>query len=219
MNAALDDAAFLVIEIGGKMTKLWTLLVSVVIVLSGSGSQVLAAESIGELPFEGYYLAPEDHAVEGLLFDENQLYIYLDEDFSEKSEGQERVVFLEELHNFPHPDLKQYTDSVAELYLEEAQLDYDLKEIYQEITEKITPEMSQADVMDLINNRIPGIYYTEKNGFKYYLIASPSVEEVDDKWQITLFGKEMFTFDQQEDQAVLIDQDKVEYQFIPGFRP
>ncbi|MBG9981147.1 hypothetical protein HZY91_08610 [Facklamia sp. DSM 111018] len=201
------------------MTKLWTLLVSVVIVLSGAGSQVLAAESISDLPFEGYYLAPEDHAIEGLLFDENQLFIYLDEAFAEKAEGQERVAFLEEMHNFPHPDLKQYTDSVAELYLEEAQLDYDLKDIYQEITEKITPEMSQADVMDLINNRIPGIYYTEKNEFKYYLIASPSVEEVDDQWQITLFGKEIFTFDQQEDQAVLIDQDKVEYQFIPGFRP
>lgn len=178
--------------------------------------------SISDLPFEGYYLAPEDHAVEGLLFEGNQLHIYLTDEhlLTETTQGKEWVDYLAKLHSFPHPDLLNYSEGVRDLYLEEYDLPYDLQTIYQEITALIEPEMSQHDVQQLINNRIPGIYYTEKNEFAYYTIASPSVEEdANGLWHIELFGEKLYSLEIDLDKGVIRDQEGVIYGYLAGIKP
>lgn len=169
-------------------------------------------QSIDSLPFDGYFAAPDDYAIEGLLFKGNQLLIYV----NNSQDGHDRVHELEEFHDFPHPDLKSYTEGLRQVYMESGDLPYDLKDIYAEITELITPEMSQGDVQNLINNRIPGIYYTEKNGYDYYTIASPVVTQVDGAWQIQLFEEVLFTLEEVD--GTLVDQDGVIYQFS-GIQP
>ncbi|UUX33493.1 hypothetical protein [Fundicoccus culcitae] len=171
-------------------------------------------QSIDRLPFEGYFMGPDDYAIEGLLFKENQLIIYVNDDTS--LEGHDRVHHLVEFHDFPHPDLMSYTESLRQVYMESGDLPYDLQAIYEEITAKITPEMSQNDVQDLINNRIPGIYYTEKNGYDYFTIASPIVSQTADAWQIQLFDEVIFILEEVE--GTLQDQDGVVYQFS-GIQP
>lgn len=177
------------------------------------------ARSILELPVEGYYIAPENYAFDGLLFEDNQLIIYVkdEHDLSQDAEGIDRLQKLAEFHSFPHPDLGSYTDSVRARYLEQYDLDYDLKEIYEEITELITPEMSQAEVQDLINNRIPGIYYTEKDGYAYYTIAKPTVIEEDGQWIVQLFGEDIITLE--VDNGKILDQEGVVYEYLAGITP
>lgn len=178
-------------------------------------------QSVSALPFSGYFLTTSDHAIDGLLFEDNQLYIYLTgkDSLDEGTTGQEWVGFLEEFHSFPHPDLKSYTGSVRDVYLEEYDLAYDLKDIYEEIAGLITPEMGQTDIQQLINNRVPGIYYTEKNDYQYYIIASPTVSQDGDRWHITLFGEELYTFEVDEGNTIITDQDGVEYEYISGIKP
>lgn len=207
------------------MNKKVAMLILIVMIIVSPLTKVQAQtsatrQSIAELPFSGYYIATEDYAVEGLLFEDNQLYIYLNDDsHSSELEGHEWVHFLEEFHSFPHPDLKSYTNSVRDRYLEEYDMAYDLQAEYQEITELITPEMGQQDVQNLINNRIPGIYYTEKNDYKYYTIASPMVTNEGDDWHVSLFGEALYTFSIAEDETLIRDQAGIEYEYIPGIKP
>ena len=81
----------------------------------------------------------------------------------------------------------------------------------------ITPEMSQLDILNLINNRIPGIYYTEKDGYAYYTIASPTVFEEEDAWNIQLFGEELFVLEEVD--GKLQDQDGITYEYLAGITP
>lgn len=175
--------------------------------------------SISTMEIDGYYLAPEDYAFEGLLFEDNQLLIYISDEheWNEETLGQERVHWLEDFHSFPHPDLLTYSSSVRERYLEEYDYDYDLKSIYEEITDMITPEMSQSDIQVLINNRIPGIYYTEKDGYAYYTIASPTVYEEEGVWYIQLFGEEILEIEVTE--GKLQDQEGITYEYLAGITP
>lgn len=176
-------------------------------------------QSIADLSLEGYYIAPEDHAFEGLLFEDNQLLIYISDEhqLDDETLGQERVQWLADFHSFPYPDLSNYSESVRERYLSEDDLPYGLKATYEEITAMITPEMSQTDIQDLINNRIPGIYYTEKDGYAYYTIASPTVTEEEGVWHIQLFGQELLTLEETE--GKLLDQEGVVYEYLAGITP
>lgn len=214
------------------MKQRFTMILLVVFTLFGSFTAVQASEerlSVSDLPFSGYYITVDDNAVDGLVFEDNQLYIYLtdshshlDEDSHSHEEnlpGQEFIDFLEELHSFPHPDLKNYNEDVREVYLEEDNLPYDLQSVYEEIADLITPEMSQTDIQNLINNRVPGIYYTEKNGYQYYTIASPMVFEADGRWEIDLFGNQLYTFTMNENGTQLEDQNGVVYDYVSGIRP
>lgn len=171
-------------------------------------------QSIDSLPFDGYFAAPDDYAINGLLFKQNQLVIYVDD--AVDLEGHNRVDHLADFHDFPHPDLMRYTEGVRQLYIENGDLPYDLQATYEEITAMITPDMSQNDVLNLINNRIPGIFYTEKDGFSYYTIASPLVSKVDEAWHIQLFEEVLFTLEEVD--GTLVDQDGVIYQFS-GIQP
>lgn len=181
--------------------------------------------SLSDLPWNGYYITNNDHAIEGLLFEDNQLYIYVADHQHQHQHGEEAlpgdgfVHFLEELHSFPHPDLKNYNPDVRQLYLEEDNLPYDLQAVYEEITDLITADMSQTDIMKLINDRIPGIYYTEKNDYQYYLIASPTLYQEGDLWHIELFGNSLFTFSMEEMGKTITDQEGQTYQYVSGIRP
>lgn len=199
--------------------------------------------TLSDLPFQGYFVATSDYAVEGLLFEENQLFIYVnhqlldddpghdhghddddDDDYhvgheAEDILGQDWLDTLEELHSFPHPDLKNYSESVRKRYLEELDLPYDLQAVYQEIAEQITPDMSQADIKRMIDNRVPGIYYTEKNDYQYYQIANPTVIMEGDSYQIHLFGEHLYTFESSDNQTMIQDQVGVTYDYIPGINP
>lgn len=124
---------------------------------------------------------------------------------------------LFELNSFPHPDLSSYTDSVRDVYLEEGNLPYDLQSVYEEITTQITPDMSQSDIIELLNNHIPGIYYTEREGFNYFIVASPDVIQTDDGWTISLFGNELYYFT--NDDYNLIDGNGVTYEYVDGVTP
>lgn len=209
--------------------------------------------SVEDMPFTGYYVAPDDYAIEGLLFDERQLIIYVhnggdiagehdhhhgheahDSHMHDVTEevphhdhevdnvegalsGQERVNALASLHSFPHPDLANYSEGLREHYLDELKLPYDLKGTYAEITQQITPEMSQTDIIHLINNTIPSIYYTEKDGYAYYIIANPDVEQVDNVWIVSLFGEEIIRL---EGSGWRIeDEEGITYEFIDGIVP
>lgn len=77
--------------------------------------------------------------------------------------------------------------------------------------------MSQEDVLHLLNQEIPGIYYTQRAGYHYFIIASPSVTEVDDGWQVFLFGQELFTF-KQAGQKIL-DHAGREFEYVDGIMP
>lgn len=199
--------------------------------------------TLSDLPFQGYFVVTSDYAVEGLLFEENQLFIYVnhqlldddpghdhghddddDDDYHVGHEvedilGQDWLDTLEELHSFPHPDLKNYSESVRQRYLEELDLPYDLQAVYQEIAEQITPDMSQADIKRMIDNRVPGIYYTEKNDYQYYQIANPTVSMEGDSYQIHLFGEHLYTFESSDNQTMIQDQAGVTYDYIPGINP
>lgn len=83
----------------------------------------------------------------------------------------------------------------------------------------ITPDMSQLDIQNLINNRVPGIYYTQKNGYRYYIIASPTVRQLQDSWNITLFDETLFEFTVDEADGVITDQDGVIYEYVAGITP
>lgn len=194
------------------------------LILNLSSATVSAQEerqSISNLPFEGYFLAPEESGIAGLLFENNQLLIYLaEEDIIELDDLKHDFIhFLEDFHAFPHPDLKNYNEDVRNLYIEESDLPYDLKEVYEEITGMITPDMSQLDIQNLINNRVPGIYYTQKNGYRYYIIASPTVRQLQDSWNITLFDETLFEFTVDEADGVITDQDGVIYEYVAGITP
>lgn len=176
-------------------------------------------QSVSDLPFSGYYLTASEHAIEGLLFEDNQLYIYLSDHLKEETPGQEWVTFLEDFHSFPHPDLKNYSEGVRDLYLKEYDLAYDLQAVYEEVATLITPEMSQTDIQHLINNRVPGIYYTEKNDNRYYIIASPTVSKEDNIWQLSLFGEDLYRFEFEEGLSSIEDQEGVVYDYISGIKP
>lgn len=178
-----------------------------------------AALTLSDLPFQGYYVTTSEQAIEGLLFEENQLYIYLNDHLHDDTPGQEWAEFLEEFHSFPHPDLKNYSAGVRERYLEEYDLAYDLQAVYQEIAEQITPEMSQADIQRLIDNRVPGIYYTHKNDKPYYQIARATVYQEGDSYQLHLFGEHLYTFESSENHTLIKDQDGNTYEYIPGINP
>lgn len=176
-------------------------------------------QSVSDLPFSGYFLNTTEHAIEGLLFEDNQLYIYLNDHIDEETPGQEWSSFLKEFHSFPHPDLKNYSEAVRDVYLEENDLAYDLQVVYEEIATLITPEMSQGDIQQLINNRVPGIYYTEKNDHQYFTIARPTVSNEANIWQLSLFGEDLYRFEFKEGQASIKDQDGVVYDYISGIKP
>lgn len=190
--------------------------------LIGPKSSVLAQVeelTLSDVPFVGYYIAPEDHAIEGLLFEENQLLIYIKDqhDLTDQATGLEKSQWLADYHSFPYPELSNYSESVRERYLSEDNLPYDLQADYKEIVSMITPEMSQLDILNLINNRIPGIYYTEKDGYAYYTIASPTVFEEEDAWNIQLFGEELFVLEEVD--GKLQDQDGITYKYLAGITP
>ena len=86
-----------------------------------------------DLPFEGYYINQEDNAIEGLVFKENELYVYVKvlEAIDEDLAGYEDLAQLTEFHSFPYPDLNAYSQSVKQVYMEEFNLPFDLQEIYQ----------------------------------------------------------------------------------------
>lgn len=176
-------------------------------------------QNLSDVPFEGYYIAPEDHAIEGLLFEENQLLIYIkdEHDLTDEATGLEKSQWLAEFHSFPYPDLSNYSEGVRERYLSEDNLPYDLQADYEEITSMITPEMSQLDILNLINNRISGIYYTEKDGYAYYTIANPTVLEEEGMWNIQLFGEELFVLEEVD--GKLQDQDGITYEYLAGITP
>ncbi len=221
------------------MKKICCFILNVYLFLGISPISVQAEDnlSIDDLPFSGYYLAPEDHGIEGLLFENNQLRIYIndesryrhgdsyhhhdhshDDASSHESVPDQRFIeYLFELNSFPHPDLENYTPQVRGVYLEENDLPYDLASIYQEITDQITPEMSQSDIIELINRSIPGIYYTEKEGFSYFIIAKPTVTHSDNKWSISLFGNDLFQLNVEG--TDLIDTQGTQYQYIDGVKP
>lgn len=198
------------------------LVIGLFFTLIGPKSSVLAQDEeqiLSDVPFEGYYIAPEDHAIEGLLFEENQLLIYIkdEHDLTDEATGLEKSQWLAEFHSFPYPDLSNYSEGVRERYLSEDNLPYDLQADYEEITSMITPEMSQLDILNLINNRIPGIYYTEKDGYAYYTIANPTVLEEEDMWNIQLFGEELFVLEEVD--GKLQDQDGITYEYLAGITP
>ncbi|MFL2129715.1 hypothetical protein [Ruoffia sp. FAM 26255] len=198
------------------------LLIGLLFTLIGPKSSVLAQgeeQILSDVPFEGYYIAPEDHAIEGLLFEENQLLIYIkdQQDLTDQATGLEKSQWLTDFHSFPYPDLSNYSEGVRERYLSEDNLPYDLQADYEEITSMITPEMSQLDILNLINNRIPGIYYTEKDGYAYYTIANPTVLEEEDAWNIQLFGEELFVLEEVD--GKLQDQDGITYKYLAGITP
>lgn len=172
-----------------------------------------------DLPFEGYYINQEDNAIEGLVFKENELYVYVKvlEAIDEDLAGYEDLAQLTEFHSFPYPDLNAYSQSVKQVYMEEFNLPFDLQEIYQNLLNQIEPKMSQEDVLHLLNQEIPGIYYTQRAGYHYFIIASPSVTEVDDGWQVFLFGQELFTF-KQAGQKIL-DHAGREFEYVDGILP
>ncbi|XJS10914.1 hypothetical protein ACF3NG_01225 [Aerococcaceae bacterium WGS1372] len=177
------------------------------------------AITIMDLPMEGYYIAPDDYAIDGLLFEGNQLVIYVKDahELSPDTAGTERLQWLRDFHSFPHPDLGSYSKSVRDRYLAQYDLDYDLKATYEEIADLITADMSQAEVQDLINNRIPGIYYTEKDGYSYYTIAKPTVIEENGQWKVQLFGEDVI--DLQFEEGRILDQEGIIYEFLAGIKP
>ncbi len=230
------------------MKKICQLLLTIFFTLTIFQNTVQAMDnlSIDDLPFAGYYLAPEGYGVEGLLFENNQLRIYINDDsryshgssyhqhdhsdhdhshddHSHDDHSHETVpdqAFIErlfELNSFPHPDLENYTPQVREVYLEENDLPYDLVSVYQEIISQITPEMSQSDIIELINRSIPGIYYTEREGFNYFILAKPTVNQLNDQWTISLFGNELFQLS--VDGTDLIDSQGTHYQYVDGVKP
>ena len=67
------------------------------------------------------------------------------------------------------------------------------------------------------NNHIPGIYYTEREGFNYFIVASPDVIQTDDGWTISLFGNELYYFT--NDDYNLIDGNGVTYEYVDGVTP
>lgn len=218
------------------------------LVLSGY-SNVYAEESAkNTLPIQGYYVSGEDNAVSGILFEDNQMKIYINDqsyyghgrhyhehthDHSHGDDhhgdqhghnhphkphkGVELVESLFELNSFPHPDLKNYSPSVQQTYLDSYNLPYDLQEIYQKITDNIKPDMSQLDIIKEMNNCIPGIYYTEKEGFRYFILAAPTVVVDDNELTIELFGEEIMSLTKTENK--LVDQDGSEYEHVEGIRP
>lgn len=206
------------------MKQIFTIFMTLMMLFNIAIRNVLAEDdkqSISSLPFKGYFIATENHAIEGLLFEGNQLYIYLSDQqqLEEDSLGHDKVQFLTNLHSFPHPDLKNYNANVRDLYLEEFELAYDLQDIYVEIAQMITAEMSQLDIQNLINNRIPGIYYTEKNDFQYFVIASPTVSNEEKWWSINLFGQDIYKLQLQADTAILVDSEGISYHYSAGIQP
>ena len=204
-------------------------------------------KTLSDLPFKGYFVGPEDSGIEGLLIEDNQFYIYIkdhskfhsrsgghdhghgytedhgeeteehEEEVSETYFDQEFIEWLFEFSSFPYPDLKAYSKSVRERYFEELDFPTDMQAVYREIAEEITPEMSQLDILDLINNRIPGIYYTEKFGYQYFTLASPSVLKKEDQWIIHLLGNDVMHL--QADGRNIVDSNGTIYEFIDGIKP
>lgn len=232
------------------MKKVFLILCTILAVCLNINLSVSAEESqsIEDLPFSGYYITPEGNGVTGIVFENNQLLIYIDdisnyshgefyhshdhdheheenheEEHLEEHDHEESVpdqAFIEslfELNSFPHPDLSGYTAPVRDVYLEEGNLPYDLQSVYEEITAKITPDMSQSDIIELINNHIPGIYYTEREGFSYFIIASPEVTQINEEWTISLFGNDLYKFTQ--DDRNLIDSNGTIYEYVDGITP
>lgn len=194
-------------------------LICLFILLTSGLTHKIQAMELKDLPFDGYYLNQEDNAIEGLVFKENELYVYVKvlEAIDEDLAGYEDLAQLTEFHSFPYPDLNAYSQSVKQVYLEEFNLPFDLQETYQNLLDQIEPKMSQEDVLHLLNQEIPGIYYNQRAGYHYFIIASPLVTEVDGGWQIVLFGQELFTF-KQADQKI-IDQAGREFEYVDGIRP
>lgn len=190
------------------------------LVLSMTGlTHKIQATELKDLPFEGYYLNQEDNAIEGLVFKGNELYVYVKvlEAIDEDLAGYEDLAQLTEFHSFPYPDLNAYSQSVKQVYLEEFNLPFDLQKTYQNLLDQIETKMSQEDVLHLLNQRIPGIYYDQKAGYHYFIIASPLVTEVDDGWRVFLFGQELFTFKQVGQK--LLDQAGREFEYVDGIMP
>ena len=210
------------------------------------------AKTLSDLPFQGYFIGPEDSGIEGLLIEDNQLYIYIKDhskfyeaegchhhgaegDYEEEEtdhEGeemhhheveaedyfdQEFIQWLFEFASFPYPDLKAYSPSVRKVYLEELQMPTDMQVAYMDIAEEITPEMSQLDILNLINNRIPGVYYTEKFGYQYFTLASPTVTESKDYWKLSLLGNDIFSLKQEG--RDIVDSKGTTYEYIDGIKP
>ncbi|MGF3065842.1 hypothetical protein ACQV2Q_00410 [Facklamia sp. P12950] len=207
------------------------------------------SSSMKELPFSGYYLAPEASSIEGLLFQENQLIIYIkdesgyahpvyghdhednydneqqdvekdiksNKDHHDDTIDQEFIEWLFEFNAYPYPDLKNYSISVQERYKKENNLPINLKEVYLAIVDQITPEMTQRNILDLINQTIPDISYTQKNDYNYFTISCPTITVNNDHWTVQLFGEEIFSFVQQSGQ--LIDNHGNTYEYIDGIKP
>lgn len=206
--------------------------------------------SLKDLPFNGYYLAPEESGIEGLHFKDNQLIVYIKDDsrytidthnhdhdhkLTENKDhqhdeshqhnenhravtgDQEFIEWLFQFNAFPYPDLQAYSTSVRERYKEENNLPIDLQKDYLAIAEKITPEMTQRDIIDLINQTIPDISYTQKNNYNYFIISCPTVTESNKEWTVELFGEEIFIFAQDSDK--LVDNHGNTYDYIDGITP
>ncbi|MCR8968484.1 hypothetical protein [Facklamia sp. 7083-14-GEN3] len=205
--------------------------------------------SLDSLPFKGYYIAPEESGIEGLLFQDNQLIVYIKdvsryahsehehdhnqenveknnvnpesehahENHSDLAVDQEFIEWLFQFNSFPYPDLQAYSTSVQERYKEENNLPTDLKKEYLAITEKITPEMTQRNILDLINQTIPNIFYTHKNNYNYFIISCPTVTKNNKEWIVELFGEEIFIFSQ--DEGKLLDNHGNTYEYVDGITP
>lgn len=154
------------------------------------------------------------------MFEGNQLTIYIQDpcQLDSDAKGAEFLHQLEELHSFPHPDLASYNDTLRNKYLEEYDLPYDLKEAYQAVVDQIQSDMSGKDIQFLINQAVPSICYTEKNGYHYYVIASPQVIDYEAGWLIQLFGQELFSIESPS-AGCLIDQSTIEYEYVDGIQP
>lgn len=190
-----------------------------------------------DLPFQGYFMGPEESGVEGILIENNQLLIYIKDHsrFYDNAEShhhgasthhheetksyidQEFIQWLFEFNSSPYPDLKSYSESVRQAYLEELHMPKNLQKVYSDLAQEITPEMSQLDILDLIHNRIPGIYYTEKFGYQYFVIASPTVKRSEDTWEIRLLGKDIISLKQEGNK--IIDNKGIIYEYIDGIKP
>lgn len=217
--------------------------------LVGHASEV---KKIDDLPFQGYFIGPEDSAIQGLLFEDNQIWLYIkpeadpvtsghghehghdegaslesDEDSAHVEEHAHEdeshfidMPFIEELFefaSFPYPDLKNYTANVRARYYEELNMPADLQKAYLDLAEEITPDMSQEDVFHLINSKIPGILYTEKFGYQYFILASPSVVQSSEGWEIHLLGHKVFELKQEGNH--LVDQKGRVFEYIDGIKP
>lgn len=184
------------------------LLVAMLLVAGLLPQTPIYAQTDEDFPYEGIYLTVENRMIQGFVFDEDYIRILLRKD--NEIDGETKN--LERYHELLNANrgLDGFIDPTmdaeeVEKWREENLSFPDYAQIYAEVAEQITPDMTRQEIDALIDAQDPHIdyayvQYNFNNPLPMLFITlhAPTIERSQDLWIVKIQSQRLLRFEYEE---------------------